>query len=40
LPTSPLANLVVTPPKDKMEPPELVVEQHWLEELKARLNSK
>jgi hypothetical protein len=32
--------LVVTPPRDQSEPPDLVVIQHWDEELKARVPVK
>jgi len=32
--------LVVTPPKDSGDPPELIVVQHWDEELKAKVPSK
>jgi eukaryotic-like serine/threonine-protein kinase len=32
--------LVVTPPKDPGDPPELIVMQHWGEELKTKLPSK
>jgi len=32
--------LVVTPPTDRGDPPELIVVQHWDEELKAKVPSK
>jgi hypothetical protein len=33
-------SLVVTPPKDVADPPDLVVVQHWDQELKARMVGK